>query len=389
MKKIIKLFHLSFIDFNISGGDKIFIEYLKYIDTKKFEVIIYTNEFGINIYNKYIPLKQVSNFRFILIKNKKVLSIGHILSHPLRIIYNSIQIIKLSNSDTDFIISTSDFLTDVIPSIIEKIKSNNSPKIFFSFFLKAPNPFMKNFPYKGLSFISGFFYWFIQLISIFLINKYNDGIIICSKIALNFFKNDNYLYIPGGVDQKPIKNLTRIKTIDACYYARFHPQKGPDEAIYIWKQYVDNFNKNAVMCMIGDGPLFIHCKKLVINLNLQKNITFEGYIHDALKKEKIFLKSKLILHTAIYDTGGMAALEGMSYGIPAISYDLEGLRETYPKGMYKIKPYDRNQFSKKIDDLIGKDSADYNKIRKEALNLIKEWNWIKRYNEFDEYISRQ
>ena len=58
-----------------------------------------------------------------------------------------------------------------------------------------------------------------------------------------------------------------------------------------------------------------------------KECNFNRLYARCFKKEKIFTRTKILLHPAIYDTGGMAALECMSYGIPAISYDLKGLKK--------------------------------------------------------------
>lgn len=388
MKKKIKILHLSFVDKNLSGGDKIFLEYLKNINFKKFEIEVLTNEYGFLIYKNYLPIKNFKRLNFNIVKNNLLLFLGNSLSYPLRILYNSIFTIFFNNNKFDIIISTSDFLTDVIPAIILKKRQSKKSIILFSFFLKAPNPFHKNFPYNGINYISGLFYWFTQLFSVFLINRFNEGLIICSKTVKKILKSKNYLYIPGGVDYKNINSIKyNNKIYDCCYYARFHPQKGPDEALYIWNILVKKYNPNAKLVMIGDGPLLSKCENLIYKLNLSKNIILKGYMHDVLKKKKIFTKTKILLHSAIYDTGGMAALECMSYGIPAISYDLKGLKETYPIGMKKIKPFNREYFAKSINELLENKYNNYYSLKKETIMLSKEWDWKKRYHEFEEYLS--
>ena len=388
MKKKIKVIHLSFVDNNLSGGDKIFLEYFKNIDFRRFEIEILTNEYGHLIYKNYLPKKNFKKIDFNIIKNKSFFNLGSSFSYPFRVMNNLIYSLFLKNKAFDIIISTSDFLTDVIPAIILKKRQSQKSILLFSFFLKAPNPFHKNFPYAGLNYIPGFFYWFTQFFSVFLINRYNEGLIICSKTVKKILKSKKYLYIPGGVNSKNINSLKPIKKIyDSCYYARFHPQKGPDEALFIWSILVKKYNPNAKLVMIGDGPLFNKCQDLILKLKLGKNVILTGYMHDVLKKKKIFTRTKILLHPAIYDTGGMAALECMSYGIPAISYDLKGLKETYPIGMKKIKPFNREYFAKSINELLINKYNNYNSLIKETIMLSKDWDWKKRYREFEEYLS--
>ena len=58
--------------------------------------------------------------------------------------------------------------------------------------------------------------------------------------------------------------------------------------------------------------------KTLLTKKLSKNIILTGYISDENDKEKFFSSCKILIHPAIYDTGGMAALEVMSYGLPAV-----------------------------------------------------------------------
>ncbi len=139
--------------------------------------------------------------------------------------------------------------------------------------------------------------------------------------------------------------------------------------------------------MIGDGPLFKICIDLAKKLHIENNIEFTGYILDDNMKSKYFNQSKILVHPAIYDTGGMAALEVMSFGLPGISYDLEGLKETYPIGMMKVKCFDKEEFAKFIDILDDNKNQMYDLLKKEVLTLSKKWDWKKRAQEMRKFIN--
>ena len=86
----------------------------------------------------------------------------------------------------------------------------------------------------------------------------------------------------------------------------------------------------------------------------------------------------MILHPAMYDSGGMAAAEGMAWKLPGVGFDLESLKTYYPKGIIKTKCFDLQEFANNILELF-KNKDLYNQRSKEALDLIREeWDWNKR-----------
>ena len=135
---------------------------------------------------------------------------------------------------------------------------------------------------------------------------------LCKKI----FYSKNYFYIPGGVKSKRTI-INQNKKFTACFYARFHPKK-VQMKLLIWSLYVKKYNSHAKLLMIGDGPLFKSCIELAKKLHIESNINFTGYILDDNLKSKYFNQSKILVHPAIYDTGGMAALEVMSLDSQAL-----------------------------------------------------------------------
>ena len=98
---------------------------------------------------------------------------------------------------------------------------------------------------------------------------------------------------------------------------------------------------------------------------------------DGLEKLKIFKDSKVVLHPAIYDSGGMASCEAMACGLPGVSFDLPALKTYYPKGMLKTPCYDLEAFAKNIFKLLN-DETLYRRTAEDALDWAKEWDWGKK-----------
>ena len=143
---------------------------------------------------------------------------------------------------------------------------------------------------------------------------------------------------------------------------------------------------NAKLAMIGEGYLEEEIKKKIKALNLENNITLYGFT-DGSEKIKIFKSAKIVLHPAIYDSGGMAPCEAMACGLPGVSFDLPALRTYYPKGMLKTPCFDLKGFAENILKLLN-DQDLYMKLSKEAIELAKEWDWDKRAKELlDAIIS--
>ncbi len=83
--------------------------------------------------------------------------------------------------------------------------------------------------------------------------------------------------------------------------------------------------------------------------------------------------SKIALHPATYDNGGMACGECMAFGLPAVGFNLESHKYYYKKGMIKVN--DIEHFAETICMLLD-DEVVYESLAKEAYEYIRdEWSW--------------
>lgn len=371
------------------GGSNINIHLIKSLIKKNFNVVIstYLNNFQYEAYfkkNKKIRyLTFNSPVSFLGFYNFFIENIWTTLIFPFQLIQKQLQ--------PAVIISASDFLPDVFCSFILKLFD---PKIIWvaAFYLEAPTPWSKNNPYKTniIRFLRGFVYWLVQRVSLFLVKLTSDYVIITSDPDLPKFvsKNrppKNIIVIRGGIDLQPsskyLKSLSSKinpnlkKKYDACFIGRFHDQKGVVELVKIWS-LVTQKKPNATLAMIGMGDLEPQVRAEIKRLHLEKNISLLGYL-TGKSKYKIFQQSKIVVHPATYDSGGMAACEAMAWGLPGVSFDLDSLKTYYPKGMVKTSCYDFDKFSDNIIKLIT-NSSFYNKTRYDALDWAKQWGWKQR-----------
>ncbi|MCG2711489.1 MAG: glycosyltransferase [Candidatus Omnitrophica bacterium] len=372
----------------LSGGDRIYIELARCWARSGLTINIYLWEEGLKMCRDVYKLKGV---KFHLWPAKVIEKLPFVIGYFYRILSGVVNALKLKVKDGEIVYSASDFWQDSIPAIILKLKNKNI-KWIAGFFLFAPKFWSKETPYKGWRFLIGFGYWIMQLPIYLLVKNFADIVFVTSEPDVKKFvtkrrPSEKVVVIRGGVDIKPsLDYLNSGKIIsfenriyDACFVGRFHSQKGILELIDIWK-IVSSEISEARLAMIGIGDLEKEAQKKIAELNLEKNIDLLGF-KDGQEKYVIFKQSKIIVHPAVYDSGGMAAAEAMAWGLPGVSFDLEALKTYYPKGMLKTRCFDKHEFAENIIKLITNMEI-YSELKDQAIELIHEkWGWEKRAEE--------
>ena len=370
------------------GGSNIHIHLIQYFKKKDTEICIST---FFNNFQYQAFFKKSSNIKFdyfwtpqqLFKKNIMVLeNIYKIFFLPIKILF--------SKNNYDIVVSTTDFLPDVLYSFLIKLKN---PKIKWvaSYFLDAPKPWARNNPYKVniTRFFIGLIYWFVQRFSKYFIKLKADIILVTSEPDVQQFITkkrhiNNIIVVQGGVDISHAIDYLKSKKVvpfeekkyDACFLGRLHYQKGILEMVDIWKN-VCRKKPLSKLAIIGNGPLELELREKIIINSLSSNIDILGFLTGRNKFE-IFKQSKIILHPAIYDSGGMSAAEAMTWGMPGVCFDLESLKTYYPKGMIKTECFNIKKFADNILLLLDNKEL-YAKLSKESLDLIiKNWDWNKK-----------
>ena len=379
----------------LSGGDRIWIEFARNWG-KKSDIILFECEESHDLASKYCV---TNNINEIIVDKKFNSDIGSIFNLVILNIKRSAKgifyVIKYNNviKESDYIYSASDFYPDFLPGFVSKL-INKKIKWIAGYYLVAPFPFSKETPYRGRHRIKGLLYWLMQRFSLCIVRKYADFIFVTSDSEVDKFKlrknSPKIVVVKGGVDITQsneylnYKNSISIKNrkYDACFVGRFHMQKGVLEVIDIWSRVVKKIN-HARLALIGDGILKNEIEYKINKYKLNNNITMFGF-KDGNEKFDIFMNSKIILHPAIFDSGGMAMAEGMSFGLPGISFDLEALKSYYPEGVIKIPCFDIEAFANAVISLLENEKL-YKELSKEAYEYAKTWDWRERAN----YIYKQ
>lgn len=373
----------------ISGGDKISIEFARRW-VKQHSVTVYLWEEGYRMYlRQNLDPKEI---KFNIINMSPWKNLGFFVNYVARI-FAGILIaltVKLDNKKTNVVYSATEFWMDSLPGLIVKLRF---PQITWvaTWFQTAPNP-LKGFKEgnRTLSYrLPAFAYWLVQLPIKPLIARWADFVLVNNENERQQFKELNkkgkVVVVLGAVDLKLIKQLTskvqnKKKIYDAVFQGRFHPQKGVVELIDIWTLVVDK-KPNARLVLIGDGPLMQKVKQKIKELRLQKNIKLFGFVFDGVKKYEIFAASKVVLHPAFYDSGGMASAEAMALGLPAVGFNLKSYESYYPQGMIKVPINNLKLFAEAILEFLSNKRL-YSETGIQAKKMISQkFSWNKRADE--------
>jgi len=388
--KKIHIFALAAHGQGLSGGDRIFIEFARrWSKFCKINIWVWKEGYRMCLRHKL----QMPNIKYQISNMEPWKRFGFVINYFARIIVGirGGLTAKIENPESTVIYSASEFWMDAIPGWILKLRF---PKIRWvaAWYQTAPNPLTgftegkRENRYR----LSSFFYWMIQVPIKPLIKGFADFVLVNNDEEKKQFSKA--LVVFGAVDLERIKvweskfkNLPKI--YDGVFQGRFHAQKGVLELIDIWKIVVSK-KPNARLVMIGDGPLKKNVELRIKNLELSNNVILKGYMFDGEEKYKIFSQSKIVLHPAFYDSGGMAAAEAMAFGLPCIGFDLDSFKSYYPKGMIKVSIGNLKEFANIVVSLLN-DQLSRDRIGAEGLDMIKRnWSWDKRAEEIFDEINR-
>jgi len=296
-------------------------------------------------------------------------------------------------SKNDFFYSSSDVAPDVLPVFFLRKKYNFI--WIASLYLFIPNPIenlINNYKFPFFKYI--IYYIYQKLLALIFINKFDLCLITNSSDTKRFIKSKRKWVLPmyGGVNTEQINeaNKTKFKKVyDAVFCSRLHQQKGISQLLTVWSLVIKKI-PSAKLAIIGNGEkkfeLFLH--KKADALQIQNNIEWLGYVND-VSKYKIYLQSKMLVHSSIYDNNGMVAAEALCTGLPVVMNNLNEL-VFYKVGCIKAIKGSAQDYSSKIIKLLTNESI-YKKTkpsRGDIQTLNRLWSWDNRAKLFKVFIEK-
>jgi glycosyltransferase involved in cell wall biosynthesis len=356
------------------GGDRIMVECLRRWK-REHRVTIYGWE-GTRELCEYQGLEGVEHVLWSSARYARLGFFGHFAAETL-IGCRAAKQLRLPKGESNVIVSASDFLPDSLPALRLKRRHPHVPWVA-AFFLFAPplGDVLRGRPGPGLLFSA---YRPVQRWILRRILREAEMILVTGEedrarmIALGRAP-ESVFAVRGGVDLSIPRSVPEPaeKSYDAVFIGRFHPQKGVRELLRIWA-LVQERKRGARLAMIGKGPLEAELHRLRASLGLERTVDFLGF-QDGVDKYRIIKSSRVVVHPAVYDSGGMAPAEALACGLPGVAFDLPALETYYPKGFLKVPQGNLAAFAARLVSLLD-DPGLYAAMSSEARKAGVEWDW--------------
>lgn len=134
--------------------------------------------------------------------------------------------------------------------------------------------------------------------------------------------------IMNGISTSPLKKVPPKKVDHFVFVGRLKPAKQVEHAIKAMELYVRKYPR-ATLDVIGTGdPAYVsRVKKLPLELGIEKNIHFHGFLPNS-ERDKLVSQAMAIIVPSEREGWGLIVVEANAMGTPAIGYDTVGLRES-------------------------------------------------------------
>lgn len=357
----------------LGGGDRVFTELFKRWQAKGIKTKILVSSDGFTLFTS---CGLYSNY--IVIPKSMIERIGSPLMVPIIYLLRIFKVLKywrkVNIGSFTIIYTPGDFICDVIPAALLRIVHRNVVWVTHVHYI-IPSPWKRK-----ISFTIDVFSFLLQRISLLLISIFADLIITVNSYVkeqlIELGIPEEKIYKSScGIDFKLIQMVPPSNhRYEACFVGRIHPGKGVYDLVKIWSKVVKEI-KEAKLAIVGSGS-DLYINKLIKEIkenNLERNIHLLGFLpfpFNIMKASKVLLYPD---HEAGYGWG-IAIAEALACGIPVIAYDLPVYREVYGDKILLVKPWDIDDFAKKVLDLL-KDDEKRLKLGEIGREYVKRYDW--------------
>ena len=186
----------------------------------------------------------------------------------------------------------------------------------------------------------------------------------CIKILCGI--NNKTLTVPVKKGNKPI----------FIFVSRLVKMKGIEEVIDSFSA-IRRERTESVLWIVGGGerPYINLLKRKVKNLNLQKSITFFGFVPEK-KKLELMRNANVLLHASVKEGWGLVIIEAASQSTPSIVYNVAGLNESVinNKTGVVIRENTPEELAKQAIKLF-EDKTRYQRFQKNGLEWARSLKW--------------
>lgn len=155
------------------------------------------------------------------------------------------------------------------------------------------------------------------------------------------------------------------------FLGRMTSQKGPEYFLEAARKILEK-NDTIRFIMAGSGDMLDDLKKKTIQLRIQKNVSFTGFLRGA-DVEEAYAMSDLYVMPSVSEPFGISALEAIMYDVPVIVSKRSGVCEIM-SNCPKVDFWNTDELAEKIMTILENDDL-RNEIVTKCKDELKHINW--------------
>ncbi len=237
---------------------------------------------------------------------------------------------------TEFIVTESHFLPDIVAAIALHRQSKNATLITYLHHI-VPPPLRRRYH----PFLPSTLAWLAQTMSLALIRKWNFNIFTFPRVKTELiqlgFPEARIHCIKNGIDIRKIDTISASeKKYDGCFLGNALPRKGILDLPIVWREVCREF-PHAKLAIIGTGTKkqLDELREQFEAMDLTRNVSLLGFLPE---RDKIAtLKSSRVFLFPSYEEGwGIVIGEAMACGLPVIAYELPAYSAIFKRGIVTV-----------------------------------------------------
>lgn len=243
-------------------------------------------------------------------------------------------------------------------------------------------PFPLNILGRCIEFCYFFFYKKIPF--------WTDALSTVKELEKKGIPQKNCIVIPCPLENKVEKTIAKkSKNPTFIFISRLVPMKGIENIISAFI-FIQKKIPLATLFIVGNGDkkYVQELKKIIKNNNIEKNVSFEGFVSEK-KKLSLLRKSHILLHASMKEGWGLVVVEAASQSTPSVVYDVPGLRDSVRNGKTGIvlavnSPREMAEQSL----LLLKDRIRYKTYQQNCLLFARSLSRVKITNQSTEFLEK-
>lgn len=163
-------------------------------------------------------------------------------------------------------------------------------------------------------------------------------------------------------------------------------QKGLDLLCLAYKKILEKTNIKLLIAGSGIKTEEEKLKKIIKELSLKRKVKFLGRV-EGKRKEELLRQAYFIVIPSRYETFSMLALEACSFGIPILSFDIEGLSWLPAKVCLKVEPFNTEEFANGLLKLLSNEKL-RKKMGENGFKFSRNFDWEEISKKYEKYIFK-